>query len=58
MEKATLIIEIPEYCGECPLMDDDCAGEYCNAHNDDYIDITDTMGGKSDWCQLREIKEN
>lgn len=53
--KAVLVMENPECCGNCPLMDDDCAGGYCNAHDDDYIDIPDTMGGKPDWCPLQEL---
>lgn len=55
--KAELIIDMPECCGECPLMNDDCAGGYCNAHNDDYIDIPDTMGGKPEWCPLTEMQD-
>lgn len=57
MSKAVLIMDMPECCGRCPLMDDDPMGGYCNAHDDEYIDIPDTMGGKPDWCPLRELPE-
>lgn len=57
MSKAVLIMDMPECCGRCQLMDDDAVGGYCNACNDDYIDIPDTMGGKPDWCPLRELPE-
>ena len=55
--KAVLVIDMPDCCENCTLMDDDCAGGYCNAHNDDYIDIPDTTGGKPDWCPIREMPE-
>lgn len=57
MGKSMLILDTPGCCGDCPLMDDDCAGGYCNAHDDDYIDIPDTMGGKPDWCPLLPADE-
>lgn len=57
MSKAALIMDMPECCGRCPLMDDDPMGSYCNAHDDEYIGIPDTMGGKPDWCPLRELPE-
>lgn len=57
MSKAVLIMDMPECCGRCQLMDDDASGGYCRAYNDDYIDIPDTMGGKPDWCPLRELPE-
>ena len=57
MKRAVLVMDMPDCCAKCPLMDDDCAGGYCNAHDDDYIDIPDTMGGKPDWCPLRELPE-
>lgn len=56
--KAVLVMDMPGCCGDCPLMDDDCAGGYCNAHGDDYIDMPDTMGGKPDWCPLYPIPNN
>lgn len=57
MKKAALIIDMPEYCGECPLMDDDPISEYCTAHYHDYLDM-DCMGGKPNWCPLKEIPDN
>ena len=56
MSNAVLIIDMPECCGGCPLMEDDPSGGYCIAH-DDYIDIPDTMGGKPDWCPLRKLPD-
>lgn len=57
MSKAILVIDMPECCGDCQLMDDDASGRYCIAHDEDYIDIPDTMEGKPDWCPLRELPE-
>lgn len=57
MKKAVLVMDMPECCGECPLMDNDCAGGYCNAHGDDYIDIPDTMRSKPDWCPLHPLPQ-
>ena len=57
MKKAVLVMDMPECCGECPLMDDDIVGEYCNAHDDDYIDIPDVLGRKPNWCPLMELPE-
>ena len=57
MKKAVLVMDMPECCGECPLMDDDIVGEYCNAHDDDYIDIPDVTDGKPNWCPLMELPE-
>lgn len=55
--KAVLVVDMPDCCAHCPLMDDDIVGEYCNAHDDDYIDIPDVLGGKPNWCPLMELPE-
>lgn len=58
MKKAALIIDMPECCGDCSLMVDDCAGGYCIAYDDEQLDTLNTMEGKPNWCPLREITEN
>ena len=55
--KAVLVVDMPDCCANCTLMDDDIAGEYCNAHDDDYIDIPDVTDGKPNWCPLMELPE-
>lgn len=55
--RATLIMDMPECCGNCLLMDDDPSGGYCIAHDDDYIDIPDTMEGKPEWCPLHPLPQ-
>lgn len=57
MSKAILVMGMPDCCGRCPLAEDDPSGSYCIAHDEDYIDIPDTMGGKPDWCPLQELPE-
>lgn len=32
MSKAILVMEMPECCGRCPLVEDDASGMYCIAH--------------------------
>lgn len=56
--KAVLVIDMPECCGKCKLMDEDyLLNRSCYAHDLDSINITDTKGGKPDWCPLRELPE-
>ena len=55
--KAVLVVDMPDCCANCTLMVDDIAGEYCNAHDDDYIDIPDVTDGKPNWCPLMELPE-
>lgn len=56
MSKSVLIIDTPDCCGRCIFAEDDASGMYCIAHDEDYIDIPDTMGGKPDWCPLRDLQ--
>lgn len=60
MSKSVLIIDTPDCCGRCKFAVDEPSGSYCIAHDEDYIDIPDTMGGKPEWCPLMPIwrKEN
>lgn len=56
MAKAVLVMDMPENCADCQLVDDDPSGLYCPLA-DDYYDGTDSTEDKASWCPLRELPE-
>lgn len=56
MGKSILILDTPERCVECPLVEYYCMDIYCNAYSDKCID-PDIIGGKPEWCPLRPLPE-
>jgi len=57
MGKAILIMEMPESCTECPVVEyyEFCEGYYCNALPDDESDCPDK--GRREDCPLKLVEE-
>lgn len=54
MEKALLVIDMPEYCAECPCCDE-CV-EMCRAIDKEIIEVNGECQ-KPDWCPLVEVPQ-
>lgn len=52
MSKAILVMDMPEYCAECPCCDE-CV-EMCRAIDKKIIEVNGECQ-KPDWCPLKEI---
>lgn len=56
MSKAILIMNMPECCGDCNLVEDDAAGLFC-IPADKYFDGRDSSEEKMECCPFRELPE-
>lgn len=54
MSKAILIMDMPEYCTECPLLD---GNDECILQDEDSNAFADTFNQLREGCPLRELPE-
>lgn len=54
--KAVLIMDMPDCCMKCKLVQEYWNGYYCGADDEDR-DVDDTRDEKPKWCPLQELLE-
>lgn len=54
MNKAILVIDMPNNCNECPIKSSIGYGKWCSGYDDARID---NYPKKPDWCPLKELTE-
>lgn len=54
MSKAILVMDMPEYCSECPLLD---GNDECIMQDEDRNAFADTFDQLREGCPLRELPE-
>lgn len=57
MAKAVLVMDMPEYCADCPVATSDLEGLYHCAITDNYYSIDESFNGRDSSCPLRELPE-
>lgn len=57
MSKAVLVMDMPEYCADCPVATSDLEGLYHCAITDNYYSIDESLNGRDSSCPLRELPE-
>lgn len=60
MSKAILVIDMPEYCGECALCQGTSHdGHICAIEDEDYNEraFLDGDFSRPDWCPLKELPQ-
>lgn len=60
MSKSILILDTPENCETCKLLERNCNGKYCSPakyFNAKELDNNLKVKGKPDWCPLQKIPD-
>ncbi len=61
--KAILILDMPETCKKCPVVDLNLYGiiseddVYCMGNKKERMSLEEAKAGKPDWCPLQELPE-
>ena len=57
MNKAILVMDMPDSCSKCPLFCDHYSDMCCGALNNRTIDYPYPKDVKQDWCPLKALPE-